>query len=95
MQIFCNHAGNILSGYLLNSGAKTFQEVGGIPIVLVSHALAQDLVRSVEVEHEIIEDGVFGAFDFTVADGIRLQLVDLSKQPLNGFNRGAAFCPHG
>ena len=62
------------------------EPVGRISVILVGHALAENLVRRVETEDERVENGVFGTLDFVVGDGLLRQIVDVFSGSLNGFD---------
>ena len=94
MQILGCHSRDIFFGDLLDPGAVSLKKVGRITVKLVGHTLAHDLGRGIEGKDEGIEDGIFGALDFGVVDGIGFQFVDLGIECLNRFYRALALGAH-
>ncbi len=66
------------------------EPVGRISVIFVGHALAENFVGRVEAEDEGVEDGVFGALDFVVGDGMFGEIVDVFAGGLNRFDRASA-----
>ena len=89
MKVFRNDSRHVGRCYLLDAGAIAFQKICGIPIKFIRHALSQDLVWSIEIENEGIQDGVLGACDLSIGYWFRLEFVDLCVKTLYGFDRGA------
>ena len=91
VQILGCDAVHVRGGDLFDLRLILVEPVGRISVVLVGHAFAENLVGRIEAEDEGVEDGIFGALNFVVGDGLLGEIVDVISGGLNGFNGTLTF----
>src|SRR5579859_5710109 len=95
MQILGGNTNHVGSVDLFDFRLILVEPVGRISVILVGHALGEDLVGRVEAEDERIEDGVFRALDLVVSNGLLGEIVNVLINSLNGFDGALALGSHG
>ncbi len=94
VQIFRGHAVCVRGCDFLDLGGVFVEPVGWVPVELIGHAFAENLVGRVETEDERVKNRVFGALEFIVGKRMLFEVVDVFLQCLDRFDRGLTFRTH-